>query len=213
MSASVADGPGGRPPGLARSAAVRKAGILVAAMAVLGALAGLVWAAWSPARPPGLVVPGGTITTETEQWVAADGRFAVLAGALGLLFALLAWRARRARGGFAVLALAVGGIAGGLLTDLVGWLVGGGSSGGPVNARHGHLRLVVHMHGLLFLEALVAVLVYAVLVGFAAEDDLGRADPWQQPQPLSVEGSGDLDGGGGQGDAAGVPQEGHLPPQ
>lgn len=182
-------------------------------MALLGALAGLLWAAWSPVRPPGLVVPGGTVTTETEQWVAADGRFALLAVVLGVVFALIAWRARRSRSGLAVLALAVGGIVGGLLTDLVGWLVGGGSSGGPVDSRHAHLRLVVHMHGLLFLEALVAVLVYAVLVGFAAEDDLGRPDPWHQPQPASVEGGGDLDGGGGQGDAAGAPQQGELPPQ
>jgi hypothetical protein len=167
-------------------------------MAVLGALAGVLWAAWSPTQPPGLVVPGGTETAETEQWVAADGRFAVLAVVLGAFFALLAWRARRTRGALAVLALAVGGVAGGLLTDLVGWLMAGGSSGGPVGTRHPQLRLVVHMHGLLLLEALVAVLVYAVLVGFAAADDLGRPDPWHQPDRARLDGDGDpYDAGAG----------------
>jgi hypothetical protein len=167
-------------------------------------------------------VPGGTETLETEQWIAADGRFATIAAALGLVFALVAWRARRSRGVLPLLALAAGGIAGGLLTDLVGWVFGGGSSGGPVNTRHDHLRLVVHMHGLLFLEALVAVLVYGVLVAFAAEDDLGRPDPWREPpqsdrtgQPAlsSVDGGGDLHGGGWQSDGPGAAQEGELPPQ
>jgi hypothetical protein len=198
---------------------VRNCGVLVAAMAVLGALAGVVWAVWSPPRPPGLVVPGGTETLETEQWIAADGRFALIVALLGLVFALVAWRARRSRGALPLLALAVGGVAGGLLTDLVGWLLGGGSSGGPVNTRHEHLRLVVHMHGLLFLEALVAVLVYGVLVAFAAEDDLGRPDPWHDPQPpgqpalSSVDGRGDLHGGGWEGDGPGVAQQGQFPPQ
>jgi hypothetical protein len=158
-------------------------------------------------------VPGGTVTTETEQWIAADGRFAVIAAALGLVFALLAWRIRRIRGALPVLALAVGGIAGGLLTELVGRLLKGGASGGPVNTKHAHLTLVVHMHGLLFLEALVAVLVYAVLVAFAAEDDLGRPDPWHRSQPASVDGGGDLHGGGWDGDGPGPAQEGQLPPQ
>jgi hypothetical protein len=193
--------------------AVRNAGVLVAAMALLGALCGVLWFAWSPAQPPGLVVTGGTITTETEQWIAADGRFAVIAAALGLVFGLIAWRARRSRGALPVLALAIGGIAGALLTDLVGWLMKGGSSGGALNTRHEHLRLVVHMHGLLFLEALVAVLVYTVLVAFAAEDDLGRPAAWRRPEPASVDGGGDLYGGEWDRDAAGPAQQSEFPPQ
>jgi hypothetical protein len=153
------------------------------------------------------------VTTETEQWVAADGRFAVIAAVLGVAFALLAWRVRRVRGALPVLALTVGGIVGGLLTELVGRVLKGGASGGPVNTRHAHLNLVVHMHGLLFLEALVAVLVYAVLVAFAAQDDLGRPDPWREPQPASVDGGGDLHGGGWDGDSAGPAQQGQFPPQ
>jgi hypothetical protein len=187
--------------------------VLLGAMAVLGALTGVLWAAWSPARPPGLVVPGGTETAETEQWVAADGRFAVLSIVLGVLFALLAWRARRTRGAVAVLCLAVGGIVGALLTDLVGRLLGGGSSGGPVGTRHAQLPLVLHMHGLLFLEALVAVLLYGVLVGFTAEDDLGRPDPWRAPAAASVGPGGELHGGREDSHAAGGAQQPQLPPQ
>ena len=39
------------------------------------------------------------------------------------------------------------------------------------------MPLWVQMHGLLFLEATLAVLVYSLFVAFAVDDDLGRPDP------------------------------------
>jgi hypothetical protein len=89
-----------------------------------------------------------------------------------------------------------------------------------------HLPLTVHMHGLWFVEAFLAVLVYGLFVAFAVADDLGRPDPKPRaatypPVPVasavgsqgysvgsqgySVGSEGDAQHGGGHGDAAGVP--------
>lgn len=161
---------------------LRAGAVVVAVLAVLGVLLGVVWQWWSPPGPLGFVVaPGAIQPDETEAFVAADGRFAVLCGAVGLVAGFVVWRRRGLRGPVAVLALAVGGLAGAVLTALVGHLLGGGSDSGRPNSLLRELPLSVHMRGLLLLEAALAVLVYVVFASFAAADDLGRPDP-DRPQ-------------------------------
>jgi hypothetical protein len=166
---------------------VRVAGMVGAALAGLGALLGVVWEAWSPPGPLGAVLRAGVEPDETEAWAAGDGRYAAITVAVGVLAGIVAWYVRpcaRARGAWVAVALGAGGIAGAALTDLVGWALRGTGSTFPCGTDTGrcvdHLPLTVHMHGLWFAEAVVAVLIYSLLVAFAADDDLGRPDPGRE---------------------------------
>jgi hypothetical protein len=151
---------------------------VVGALALLGAALGLVWQAWSPPGPLGLVVtPGAIQPDETEAFAAGDGRFAIIGIAVGLLAGALLWLRRSTRGPVAVLALAVGGLLGAGATALVGHLARGGSTSGKAGTLLQHVPLTVHARGLLVLEAAVAVLVYVICAAFAERDDLGRAEP------------------------------------
>ena len=194
-----------------------QAAILVLVLAVLGALGGLLWAAWSPKGPAALVLsPGVYEPDETEAFVAGDGRFLVLAAALGLIAALAVWFGRPSRGVAAALGLSVGGLAGSLLMWLVGHLVGGGdghgrSISGSADRYSSQLPLTVHAHGLLLIQAAVSMLVYGLLVAFAVHDDLGR--PEAGPLPESVAAGAHPQDGWGYGDAAGPLQQGDFPPQ
>ncbi len=193
---------------------LRAAGILAGSLALLGALLGPVWEAWSPPGPIGIQYTQGVQPDETEAWAAGDGRFALIAIVVGALAAVLAWylpALRRVRGPLVAVGLAVGLVVGSALTDLVGWALRGASSDYHCGAGTclSHLPLTVHMHGLWFLAAFVAVLGYGLFVAFAVADDLGRPDrPAGAPdQPIgSVGPEHQPQDGGRYGDAAGVPQ-------
>lgn len=174
-----------------RTAQLRAAGVVVGVLAVVGAVLGLVWQAWSPPGPVGGILPAGVQVDETETFVAGDGRFTAITLVIGVVAGLLAWylpALRRVRGPYVALGLALGGLAGSLLTLLVGWVVRGQGSDFRcgVGTCIDHLPLTVHMHGLLFVEAFVAVLVYGLFVSFAKDDDLGRPDVARTPQPAEV---------------------------
>ena len=157
---------------------LRAALLIVVAMAAAGVLLGLIWAAWSPGNRPGyLLAPGAIVPDDSEAFIGGDGRFAALTVVAGLLAPFVVWFARIARGTAAALALTIGGLAGALLTEWTGNLVGGGSTHGEVDTVLPKLPLTLHMHGLLFAEAAAAVLVYGLCVSFAVADDLGVADP------------------------------------
>lgn len=157
---------------------LRAAAWVAVSLVVLGALLGVLWQRWSPPGPLGFVVaPHQVQADETEAFVAADGRFAVISLVVGVLAGALLWLRRATRGPVAVVALAVGGLGGALLTNLVGHLLRGGRSSGPAHTLIHQLPLTVHMRGVLLLEAASAVLVYGVCAAFAPDDDLGRPDP------------------------------------
>ncbi|MBE7186959.1 DUF2567 domain-containing protein [Jatrophihabitans endophyticus] len=206
---------------------LRQALRTVLALSAIGAILGLVWAAWSPPGPQAQVLGGGKfIADETESFIAGDGRFLVLALIVGVVAAVLAWTDRAHRGPIVLGGLIVGGLTGSLLMELVGHLTGGGSFHGAqlpgtdyvITSR---LPLSLHIQGLLLIESAVAALVYGLLVAFAAADDLGRPDPvhdalrppgWAGPAP-SVDAGGQPQDGGGHGDAAGPLQQGYFAPQ
>ncbi|WP_375490302.1 hypothetical protein [uncultured Jatrophihabitans sp.] len=207
--------------------------VIVLVLAVIGAVLGFVWAQWTPTRPAAQVLGGGKfIVDETEGFIAGDGRYLVLTAVVGLLAAVGAYLVLPARRGVAVTAgLVAGGLAGAALTQLVGWLAGGGSATGRLVTVTGgsyrltdHVPLSLHMSGLVVVEAAVSALVYGLLVAFATQDDLGRPDPVRDrlvaargvavPGPApSVHPGGHPQYGGGHGDAAGPAQQGDLPPQ
>jgi F0F1-type ATP synthase assembly protein I len=195
------------------SPAELRAGALVAGtLALVGAVLGTLWDLWSPAGPLGYVIsPGAVVADETEAFVAADGRFAVIALSVGIIAGFVVFFRKATRGPVAVLALAVGGVAGALLTDLVGHALRGGTGDGKANTYINHLPLSVQMHGLLAVEAAVAVLVYGLCVAFAPDDDLGRPDPGAPSEASSVGVGDELQHAGGYADAPGGPQQGQLP--
>ena len=179
---------------------------------------GAVWAAWSPAGPRGGILKAGIQADETESFVAGDGRFALLTGLVGLLAGISAWYLRRQRGSLVAVALAVGGLGGSLLTLWIGRLIRGDGSTYPCGTETGkcveHLPLWVHMHGLLFLEAALAVLVYSVFVAFAADDDLGRPDPLREARrQVSVGAQGGVEHPGGDSYGPRPPYQHDLPAQ
>lgn len=194
---------------------LRFAVLLAACLAVLGALLGLVWTAWSPPGPRAIVLsPGVLEPDETESFVAGDGRFLLITAVVGLLAAVLAWRRVANRGPLVLLALGGGALAGSLLTELVGHLTGGGTFEGAPNTLIEALPLSLHMQGLLFVEPAVATLVYGLFVAFATRDDLGRADPVRDSLAAASVGSRDEPQDGWRyGNAAGALQQGDLPPQ
>ena len=159
---------------------------IVAALAVAGIPLGLFWQAVSP-RSAGLVLQSGAIVPdETEAFIGTDGWFALLTAIAGLIAAVVVWTRRSWRGPAAVVALALGGVVGAMVTALAGHLAGGGHSTGKADALI-TLPVSLHATGLLCLEAAVATLVYGLLVAFTTRDDLGRTDsaPYSGPTDQS----------------------------
>jgi hypothetical protein len=214
---AVAEPPPPPPPpnaGDDARADLRAAGIVVAALAVVGALLGLAWAAWSGPQQRAYVIAPGRLYPfdEVETMAGADGRYLVLVGAAGLIAGFLLWLRRRGnRGPLAVLSLLAGGLAGAALTWGVGHLARGGTYDGRAGTTIAHLPLTLHLPGLLFIEPALAILVYGLFAAFAVRDDLGRADPVRDR--LLVQSGQHPEYGWGNGDAPGAAQQGDLPPQ
>ena len=193
---------------------LRVAGAVVGGLAVLGAVLGLIWSAWSGPQQRAYVLAPGKLYPfdEVETMAGADGRYLVLVGATGLLAgAVLYWWRRANRGPLLAAALGAGGLVGAALTWWVGYLSGGGTYDGRAKTIIAHLPLSLHMRGLLLIEPALALLVYGMSAAFAASDDLGRPDP--RRERLLVGRAGYPQYGGGYGDAAGTPQEGDFAPQ
>jgi hypothetical protein len=191
---------------------LRAAVATVAALCAAGALLGVVWSAWSGAQQRAFVLPDGLYPyDEVETMAAADSRYLLLVGVVGLLAALLVWRRRGVRGPAMLVALCLGGLGGAALTWWIGYLTGGGSYAGKVGTTIRHLPLTLHMRGLLFVEPALAALVYGVLVAFAARDDLGRPDPVRAR--LSVPARHEAEHGWRHSDAASALQQGEFPAQ
>ncbi len=149
---------------------------VVAVLAVVAVPLGVLWQALC-AHGTGYVVGAHTVIPgESEAFVAADGWFAVLTGAVGILAALLAWTRPRWRGPTMLAALTVGGLLGALITATVGRTVAGGHASGPVNTLV-TLPIEVRAHGLLFVEPLAAVAVTCLFAVFARDDNLDRSAP------------------------------------
>jgi hypothetical protein len=207
-------------------AALGPATVVVVLLWALGGVLGLIWQWWSPAGPAAYVIaPGQLQPDETEAFVAGDGRYALIVLAVGVLAGLLLWFAGICRGVAAVFVLAVGGLGGAAATAVTGHLAraaGRHYACGDGTARCiDHLRLSLHAHGLLLVEAAAAVLVYGLCVSFAKADDLGRPDPLREwalrsgrgGRGGSVGADVELQHAGRHRDGAGGAQQGDLPAQ
>ncbi|MFE1288105.1 AAA family ATPase [Streptomyces sp. NPDC058751] len=177
------DGPGMRTE-------VREAAVITVALALAGALLGVLWAWLAPHVP---LVSDGTAVyikdTEGEQAVGVDGTFTLLALGFGALSALVVFLVRRRGGVPLVIALALGGLLGSLLAWRVGiWL-------GPAQDVVAHAKAVgkgvtfsaplkLGAKGALLAWSLSALVVHLGLMALFGPRDL---DPYEQkPYPADA---------------------------
>ncbi|HEX5740776.1 MAG TPA: DUF2567 domain-containing protein [Pilimelia sp.] len=209
-----------RPPRGVRRAQVRGAAVVTLLLAVLGAPLALLWYALAPTVPVRVTADGQVlVSTQPEQFVAADGWFAILGTAFGVLAAAGTWAlARRHRGPAQLVAVVLGAGAAGL----VAWGVGGqlGQTGYQERARAAPVGARLHRppelrtakvtwvagvlpvpRGGVLAPALGAATCYTLLAGWSRfpslrrhEDEDPAADPDDPPWPAAEPVSSAADG-------------------
>jgi hypothetical protein len=177
------DGAAGVPPAARRRPWRRTAwvSVLVGLVIVaLGAPLGLLWAWVAPSVP----VNGDGIVTDPspEQFIAAEGWFALLGLGFGLLVAVAAWLAvRRDRGPFLLLGVVAGALgAGWLVAPWVGEMIGRDAyQQWQKTAAHGATYLAppeVHSLGPMLVPAFAAAITLTLLAGWSNDPDLDGPD-------------------------------------
>ncbi|WP_165449572.1 hypothetical protein [Krasilnikovia cinnamomea] len=157
-------------------------------VALAGVPLGLIWTWLAPSVPvlnagaPGIVVNDPS----PEEYIAADGWFAILGCAFGLVVAITAWLVlRRYRGPVLLLGVTVGALGAAVTAWAVGREVGlhayqqwrESSAPGATYAAPPDL----HAFGTLLVPAFVAVIVLTLMAGWASDPDLQR--PGARPGP------------------------------
>ena len=175
---------------------------VVAVLALLGALLAPLWEQLAPrlafrVDQPGRALP---VVPEAEEYVAADARFVLLTLAAGVVVGLACWFLRSSRGPLVLLALAVGGLLGAVVTWRLGLWFGPGFRPEELQevGRTVYQPLTLRARAALVVEPVAAVVVYLLAVGFSSRNDLGRDDdpqvppygPGPQPGPPVSSGSG-----------------------
>jgi hypothetical protein len=172
---------------------------LVAALALSGLPAGLLWWLLAPRADFRVTEDGPVVIGNPSQelLVGDDVVYVLVLGGLGLIAGALAWRLRRRRGVATVLALALGALVAGVLAWQVGELLGHGPSKAQLADVGTQVTTALHLAGLaaLAVPPFAAVLAYLVPVLVARGDDLGRVpagDPLAglAPHPAASDGAG-----------------------
>jgi hypothetical protein len=168
-------------------------GLVVAAF---GGLLGVLWHAVAP-RLALIKAEAGFLYAETEpeQPVAADGWFAIIGAAAGVVFALLAWRLlRKYRGVCMLVGLTLGSLAGAVLAWYVGYKIGHAqflaANGAAAVGERLDAPLELAMTnldqrnlwklfptGVAAVQALFAAFTYTFLAGFSPYPDLRDEEP------------------------------------
>ncbi|WP_410810943.1 DUF2567 domain-containing protein [Micromonospora sp. 067-2] len=167
----------------------------VLALAVVGALLGLLWAALAPDTPVLKTAEGAIYADpQPEQPIAADGWFSLLGLAFGVLAALVLWFVlRRWRGPVGLLAAVLGALAAAPVAWQVGRRVGlatfdrllrdappGQAFTKPADLRAGGVDWLLGVlpvpHGDLLLPAFGAAITYTLLAGWSRWPSL-RPEP------------------------------------
>jgi hypothetical protein len=164
----------------------RAVAIIIGVLAVVGVLLAVVWWQIAPRLAFRVTADGPVpVTVEQEEFFAVDGWFILLTLPVGVLAPFLLWRFRSVRGPFALIGLAVGGIAGTVLTWRLGLLLGPTPTAADLKQVGATVYPALRLHATvaLVIEPIVAVAAYLLRVGFASRPDLGRPDPGAAPYP------------------------------
>jgi LPXTG-motif cell wall-anchored protein len=160
---------------------LRSAAGIVAALALVGVPAGLLWWALAP-RADFRVTDTGPVPigdVSPELLVADDAVFALVLAGAGLLAGVAAWFLRRRRGVATVLALALGAC----LMAVVAWQVGELLGAGPSETELADVgarlttSLTLSSPAAMALAPFTALLAYVVAVLSTPDDGLGRTEP------------------------------------
>ena len=153
---------------------------VLAAMALVGLLLGVVWYLVAPrlefrVGPSDNLLPVGAV--ESEALVAADGLFVALTALVGLAAGVAGWLWRSVRGPAVVVGLAAGGVVGALVASWIGHLLGHGPSAAALHQVGAVVQVPLSLRSkaALAIEPFLAVVVYVVAAAFDGEDELGRS--------------------------------------
>ncbi|MDP9845084.1 hypothetical protein [Streptosporangium lutulentum] len=156
--------------------------VTVLALGLAGVIAGVLWSLAAP-RPPYVVTDQGPLLADptTQALIAADGWFAIIAGAIGLACGAIGYSlSRRGRPLAVVLGLGAGGLLGSYVALLVGRAVNLGAV--TVAASGTSTHLIAGPLGLTAQGVLLAWPVLAVGLFFALESIAGYRDsPLRRP--------------------------------
>ncbi|WP_067498169.1 DUF2567 domain-containing protein [Actinoplanes sp. TFC3] len=155
--------------------------LIIVAMAVIGALLGVLWSWLAPSVPVINAGQNGIVVNDPspEEYIAADGWFTLISFAFGLVAAVVAWLVLRRDRGPAILAgVTLGGLVSTLTTWFVGRQIGLGewndwqhsSAPGDTFQRPPDL----HAHGALLVTAFAAVIVTTLLAGWSNDPNLDQ---------------------------------------
>jgi hypothetical protein len=171
--------------------------VAIAAMAVAGAALAPLWVHLAPrlafrVDQPGRALP---VVPEAEEYIAADGRFVIITLIAGAVAAIACWLVRRSRGPWVLLALAVGGLLGAVVTWRLGMRIGTGYRPADLQVvgKVIYQPLLLRAKAALVVEPVAAVVGYLLVVGFSARNDLGRDEQHDEPDAGP---DGGPDGGG-----------------
>lgn len=153
----------------------------VLTVAVAGVPLGLLWSWLAPSVPVGRNQQGQIVVNDPapEQFVAADGWFALLGFGFGVLVAIAAWQLlRRYRGPLMLLAVVLGALAAALVAWQVGRRLGladferwqQAAAVGELSTRPPDLSA----YGTLLMPAFAAVIVCTLLAGWSNDPNLDR---------------------------------------
>jgi hypothetical protein len=155
--------------------------LTVVALAVAGGPLGLLWHAVAPGVPV-INAGGGRILVNDpspEEYIAADGWFAIAGFVFGVAAAVVAWMVlRRHRGPWLLAAVTVGCLA----TPVVAWQAGrliglGAYQEWRVSSAQGATYDAppdLHAYGILLVPAFAAVIVLTLLAGWSNDPDLDQ---------------------------------------
>jgi hypothetical protein len=176
-----------RPAGLPFRAAfglrdLGPAAVVALAAALVGVPMGAIWAALGPHASVVVTGEGAVIADHRQEaFIGADATFAGIAVVGGLVLGIAVYLWRRRRGPWMAIGVAVGALAGSYLAAKVGHQIGlsayqrmlAREPGGPPFDR----PVTLAARGALFLQPLVAVIVYVLAAGWSRFADLGRVAP------------------------------------
>ena len=154
------------------------AAVVVGALAVIGAALAPLWVQLAPrlafrVDQPGRALP---VLPEAEEYIGADGWFVFITLIVGVAAGIACWLVRRSRGPLVLLALAVGGLLGAVITWRLGMRIGTGYQPADLQqvGKIIYQPLTLRATSALVVEPVAAVLVYLLGVGFTARNDLGQ---------------------------------------